>query len=214
MARASPETRTLDPQRLLRPAIDYAENGFPVTYQNSAVIAEHAGRLHPFPDAAAVFLDRSGRAPTPGTRLRWPQLAASMREIAEQGRGAFYTGELAHRIARASEEMGGILTLEDLAEYEVEWQECLEVDYRGFKVFAPPLPSAGFQSLQHLKLMECFDPSKLAFNSADTVHALVESAKLSITDRIACAGDPDHVDLPWKGCCRRNTPPRRGKDST
>ena len=199
MARASPETRTLDLQRLLRPAIDYAENGFPVTYQNSAVIAEHAGRLHPFPDSAAVFLDRSGRAPTPGTRLRWPQLAASMREIAEQGRGAFYTGELAHRIARPSEEMGGILTLEDLAEYEVEWQECLEVDYRDFQVFAPPLPSAGFQSLQHLKLMECFDPSKLAFNSADTVHALVESAKLSITDRIACAGDPDHVDLPLEG---------------
>ena len=95
--------------------------------------------------------------------------------------------------------MGGILTLEDLAEYEVEWQECLEVDYRGFQVFAPPLPSAGFQSLQHLKLMECFDPPKLAFNSADTVHALVESAKLSITDRIACAGDPDHVDLPLEG---------------
>lgn len=185
--------------RLLQPAIDYAENGFPITYQNSAVFAEHAGRILPYPDAATLFLDRSGRALAPGTRMRWPQLGTSMRLIADQGRDAFYTGAIAEEIVRTSEEMGGILTAEDLATYEPEFQDCLKIDYRGYQIYAPPLPSGGFQSLAHLKLMEQFAPGELAFSTADTVHALIEAAKLSITDRIAYAGDPDVVDVPLDG---------------
>ena len=161
----------LDLQRVLQPAIDYAENGFPITYQNSAIIAEFADRLRPFAQSAAIFLDRQGRASAPGTRLRWPQLADSLRLIAQQGRSVFYEGELAERMVAAVGEMGGIFTLDDFAQYRAEWQDPLEIDYRGYQIFAPPLPSCGFQALQHLKLMECFDAGELAFESAGTVHA-------------------------------------------
>ena len=190
---------TVDLERLLQPAIGYAENGFPITYQNSAVIAEFAHRLRPFPGSAAIFLDRRGRAPAPGARLRWPQLAASLRIIARQGAEAFYTGELARRIVAAGREMGGLLTLDDLAQYGAEWQEPIGVEYRGYQVWAPPLPSCGFQALQQLKLMERFGPGELVFQSADTVHAMIEAAKLCVADRIAHAGDPAHVEPPLDG---------------
>ena len=187
---------TLDLEQVLGPAIDYAENGYPTTYQNSSVIDEFADRLRPFTSSVEALLETSGRASAPGTRRRWPLMAASLRIIAKQGREAFYTGELAERMVADVQRLGGILTLDDFAGYEAEWQEALSVDYRGYQVFAPPLPSCGFQLLQHLKLMESFAPGELAFQSADTVHATIEAAKLCIADRIAYAGDPDFVDLP------------------
>ena len=183
----------LELERLLRPAIHYAENGFPVTYQNSAVIAEFADRLRPYASSRKVLLDRHGRAPAPGTRHRCPQTAASLRIIARQGRDAFYTGELAERIVADIQEQGGILSLDDFAGYEAEWIDPLCIDYRGHQVYVPPLPSCGFQTLQHLKIMECFAKGELVSQSADTVHAVIEAAKLSVTDRIACAGDPQHI---------------------
>ena len=190
---------TFELERLFQPAIDYAESGFPTTYQNSAVVAEFADRLRPFASSAAVFLDGAGKAPAPGTRLRWPQFAASLRIIAERGRDAFYTGELAGRIAAAVREMDGFLTADDLAEYQAVWRDPIGVDYRGYQVYAPPLASCGFQALENLKLIEQFDSDELAFHSADTVHAMIEAAKLCATDRIAYAGDPGYVDPPIDG---------------
>ena len=187
---------TFDLERLFRPAIDYAENGFPITYQNSAVIAEFADRLRPFASSAAVFLDGSGRAPAPGTKLRWPQLAASLRIIAQKAQDAFYTGELADRIVSAVSEMDGFMTLDDLAGYQAVWRDPISVDYRGYQVYAPPPASCGFQALENLKLIEQFDSDELVFHNIDTVHSMVEAAKLCATDRIAFAGDPEHVDAP------------------
>ncbi len=183
----------LDREQVFGPAIDYAENGYPTTYQNSSVIDEFADRLRLFSSSVEALLESSGQASAPGTRRRWPLMADSLRLIAQQGRDAFYTGELAERMVADVQRLGGILTLDDFARYEAEWQDALSVDYRGYQVFAPPLPSCGFQLLQHLKLMESFDSSELEYQSADTVHATVEAAKLSIADRIALAGDPDHI---------------------
>ena len=183
---------SLELERVFTPAIDYAENGYPTTYQNSSVIDEFADRLRPYPSSVEALLEEASlRASAPGTRRRWPLMAASLRMIAKQGRDVFYTGELAERIVADVQGQGGILTLDDFAQYEGEWQEALSVDYRGYQVFAPPLPACGFQTLQHLKLMEAFGPEELVFQSADTVHATIEAAKRSIADRIALAGDPD-----------------------
>ena len=183
---------SLELERVFAPAIDYAENGYPTTYQNSSVIDEFADRLRPYPSSVEALLEEvSLRASAPGTRRRWPLMAASLKMIAQQGGDVFYTGELAERIVADVQEQGGILTVDDFAQYEVEWQDALSVDYRGYQVFAPPLPSCVFQTLQHLKTMEAFGPEELVFQSADTVHATIEAAKLSIADRIALAGDPD-----------------------
>ena len=189
----------LDRQRLFEPAIDYAENGIPITYLNSAKIVDAAYRLRQFPASASIMLDGDGSAPPPGTRLRMTQLAESLRAVAEGGKEAFYRGDLARRIVEASNGMGGIYSLEDFSRYEARWVEPISVRYRGFDVFTAPPNSSGFQVLQTLKLLETFGRDELSFQHPDTLHATIESVKLSMTDRARYAGDPDHVDIPLDG---------------
>ena len=189
----------LDRRRLFQPAVDYAENGFPITYLNSAKIAEAADRLGQFPSSASIMLDGDGRAPAPGTRLRMTELAESFRAVAESGRDAFYRGDLARRIVEASARMGGIYSPEDFSTYEARWADPISVRYRGFDVYTVPPNSSGFQVLQTLKLLETFSRDELSFQHPDTLHATIESVKLSMTDRVRYAGDPDHADIPLDG---------------
>ena len=141
----------------------------------------------------------TGRAPAPGTRLGMAQLAESFRAVAEGGRDAFYRGGLARRIVEASTAMGGIYTLEDFSTYEARWAEPIGVRYRGLDVFTAPPNCSGFQVLQTLKLLETFPSDELSFQHPDTVHATIESVKLSMTDRVRYAGDPDYTDIPLDG---------------
>ena len=113
---------TMEPERLFQPAIDYAENGFPVTEISSHMMAGSAPRLAKFP-SGSIILDNAGQAPAPGSRLKMPQLANSLRQIATGGAETFYRGALAERIVRGNQEAGGLFVPEDLAEYEARWQD-------------------------------------------------------------------------------------------
>ena len=116
--------------------------------------------------------------------------------IAEQGADVFYRGEIAEGIVKASEEMNGLFTMDDLADYETEWQEPISVEYNGYRIYTTPPNSSGFQVLQTLKMMEGSDPR---YQSVDTLHRFMESVKLAVTDRIEWAGDPDYVTAPLVG---------------
>ena len=189
---------SLDIERLFQPAIDYAENGFPVTHFASATTAMQAHLLLSYPHSAPIFLDGTS-APAPGSSLKQPLLAETLRQIVAGGRETFYRGELAHRIVNGNQELDGLFTEDDFAEYESEWQDPISIDYRGYQVFTTPPNCCSFQILQTLKLMETFEPSELAFQAPDTVHALLEAVKLCIADRIGYAGDPDYVQAPLDG---------------
>lgn len=187
---------TMDRERLFGQAISYAENGFPITYVNSEIMHQTAEHLRRFPKSAQTILDESGAAHPPGTRLLWPDLARTLKLIAEQGGDVFYRGEIAEGIVKASEEMNGLFTMDDLADYEVEWQEPISVEYNGYRIYTPPPNSSGFQVLQTLKMMEGSEPR---YQTADTLHRFMESVKLAVTDRIEWAGDPDYVTAPLAG---------------
>ena len=189
---------SLDRERLFHPAIEYAESGVPITPWNSLMMSRSAARLSLFP-SASIILDGNSSPPRPGARLKMPQLAASLRTIAGGGRDAFYRGELAERIVKANREMGGLFTLDDMAEYKAEWQEPIQVSYRGYDVHTTPPNSSGFQILQTLKLLERFDGADITFQSPNTLHLFMEAVKLCVADRIKYAGDPDCVDIPLKG---------------
>ena len=192
---------SLDRERLFRPAIDYAENGFPITHLNRTFISNQAGLLGRYPHSEGIFLN--GGAPHAGTRLKTPQLADSLRRVAAGGLETFYRGELCNRIAKGNRELGGLFTEDDLAEYRAEWQDPISIDYRGYEVFTVPPNCSSFQVLQTMKLMEALDPAGLTWGDPDTVHALLEAVKLCITDRIEWAGDPDYVQAPLKGLLSR-----------
>ena len=186
----------MDLDRLLRPAIGYAESGFPATQITSFAMSEVVPRLLRFPDSAALVLGAAEKAPSPGSRIVAPALAASLKAIAVGGVDEFYRGGLARRIVQGVRDAGGVFSEEDLATYAPEWGEPVGVDYRGYRVITTPPGSVGFQILQALKLMETFGEEELAYMRPDSVHLLVEAIKLAVVDRIAYGGDPDHVPVP------------------
>ena len=186
---------TLPLEDLFQPAIDYAEGGFPVTHINHRLISDGRDRWGPYASSSTI-LAPGGDVPPPGQRLRQQQLAQSLRKVAKGGRDVFYRGELAHRMVDACRQMGGLLTIKDLADYEAWWEDPIGIDYRGFRILSAPPNSDGFQMLETLKILEGYPSDELIHGSADTLHKMIEATKLAITDRIEYAGDPNHTHIP------------------
>jgi gamma-glutamyltranspeptidase/glutathione hydrolase len=180
---------------LLAPAIDYAVEGFPVTEIIAATWAENAKTLGDFPGFAETFL-LDGRAPRKGEVFRNPGLAATLRLIAEGGRGAFYEGEVAERIASFVAAAGGYLSARDLERHRSEWVSPVFSSYRGVDVWELPPNGQGIAALQILNLLEGFDVRSMGFGSAAHAHHLLEAKKLAFEDRARFYADPDFADVP------------------
>jgi gamma-glutamyltranspeptidase / glutathione hydrolase len=182
----------------LSPAIDYAENGFPVSVRLATMMAQGAELLRQNKAAARAYL-RDGRPYRPGDVLRQPDLARSLRRIAQDGPDVLYKGELASVIAQAHQQDGGYLTVDDLSRQDSVVGEPLFVDYRGCQVYNQPPVSLGAVLLQELKIVEAFDLASLPWDSAERVHLLVEAKKLAFADLESHITDPDFADLPLEG---------------
>jgi len=143
-----------------------------------------------FPGLAAQF---GGAAA--GAVLRQPELAETLRSLAEDGPAWFYRGPFAQRVAVWMREHGGVLTEEDFAAYRTVRRDPIAAAYRGFSVTGfPPPSSGGLHLAQMLRLLEPFDVAKLG--AADRAHLLAEVMKLAFADRARWLGDPDHVKVP------------------
>ena len=188
---------TLSLAQCLEPAIELCEDGVPVSDFQSR-IAEQNPVLRSSSTSGPVFAP-NGHWLKPGELRRNPDLARTYRLIAEQGRDAFYVGDLARAIARYSEENGGLLTYEDLERHRGEWQEAVTINYRGRTVYEAPPNSSGHVLLQELGMFEQFDPQKYGYMTAGSVHLMVEAKKLAFADREAYLADPNYVDVPIEG---------------
>ncbi|MDI3340884.1 MAG: gamma-glutamyltransferase [Sphaerobacter sp.] len=186
---------SMEPAALFAPAIRYAEEGFPLTHEGSRTIADYAEPMGRFPTSAAIYLP-GGAAPRPGTRLRNPDLARSMRLIVERGSAVFYQGEIAEEIARFMAENGGLMTLDDLAGHESVVYRPLQTEYRGYTVYQTGLPSQGLIMLEELNILANADLAAMGAGSADAIHLMVETKKLAFADRLGYCGDPAFVDVP------------------
>jgi gamma-glutamyltranspeptidase/glutathione hydrolase len=183
--------------RILAPAIDLAEHGFPVSPKLAAAIAA-APDLARFPASRAVFT-RDGRPLQSGEILRQPDLARTFRALAAEGADWFYRGPGARAIVAACEADGGLLGLDDLAAYQALWQEPITTTYRGYTVFEAPPNSSGYVLLQELNLLECFDLTGLDWDHPTAIHLMVEAKRLAFADREAYLADPDWWDVPLRG---------------
>jgi gamma-glutamyltranspeptidase/glutathione hydrolase len=177
----------------LEPAIRIAEQGFPVTPIIAEDWAQQQAVLRRDPGAAATYLDASGYAPKAGDWHRNPDLAASFRQIATEGVGALYGGSLGRRIVDGLRELGGFLTLEDLARQEVRWVEPVSVPFRGYRLYQLPPPGQGIAALQMLRILDGFDLTAMGHNSPAYLHHLIEAKKLAYADLAAHVADPDHM---------------------
>ena len=178
---------SMDAAAVFQPAIEYAEQGFPLTVNNAEFIDFNVPEMLRHPSTTETYLPH-GRAPVAGEIMTQPDLAKSMRAIAEGGADVFYRGEIADRLVRYMEENGGLITHRDLRDFAVEWQEPVSVPYRGYRVFAPPPPCQAIQYLETLNIMEGFDVAELGHNRAATLHRFIEAAKMAQADRAEYAG--------------------------
>jgi gamma-glutamyltranspeptidase/glutathione hydrolase len=174
--------------RVLAAAIRYADEGFPVSDGLAEAFADSGARLDE--EGARVFGPR-GRFPQPGEILQQPDLAATLREIAQHGPDAFYTGPLAERLALGIERAGGAISIDDLATHTTDRPEPATIEYRGLTIYGQPPVSQGHIFLEELAIAEGLDMKD--WGSAELVHQMVEIKKLAFADRDAFAGDPRAV---------------------
>jgi gamma-glutamyltranspeptidase/glutathione hydrolase len=189
-------SKTFD--HLLAPTIRYAEEGFPVTELVAALWSSHEQLLKNDPVSGRTFL-LNGRAPRLGELFRNPSLAQSLKEIASQGRDAFYKGNIARRVVECSQRNGGALTASDLAEFSSEWVEPISTTYRGWTVYEIPPNGQGIAALMMLNIMENFPLSAYPHNSAAALHVMIEAKKLAYADMLRQVADQRFSKVPVRG---------------
>lgn len=185
---------TMKLAQVLRPAIEYAERGFPVT---DVIAADwKIGLSHKdHPDFAETYLP-NGKPPAPGEIFVNKNLANTLKKIAAQGPDVFYRGEIAAKIVKFCNEEGGLHTRRDFANQTSNWVDPISVNYRGYTVYEMPPNTQGLAALEMLNILEGFDLGKLGHNSADYLHLLVEAKKQAFIDRARHIADPAFYQAP------------------
>ena len=203
---------TMSFEQVLQPAIDLAENGFPLGESSAADIAS-TKKILKYPTTVKVYL-ADGKLPKAGDVFRNRDLARTLRNLVEAeqtnrakgrhealkaARDRFYKGDIARELASFSEAHGGLFRYDDFAEYTAEVETPVSIDYRGFRIYKNPSASQGPTELIALNLLEGFDLKTLGHNTADFLHTSVEAMKLAMADREKYLGDQDFIKIPYDG---------------
>ena len=181
--------------RLLQPAIRYAEEGFPVAPRVAFDWAASAPRLARYPITAKQYLPGGG-PPAVGDRVQLPLLGKALREIAWKGAEGFYQGWVADDIMRCLKAEGSLLRIEDLIEHRGEYSLPIKTSYRGLQVWECPPPGQGLTALIMLNILAQFRSIGPAPLSPDRLHLEIEAAKLAYAERDRHIADPDHAAVP------------------
>ncbi len=184
---------TLD--QILSPAVGYAMDGFPVSDIIARDWASAESLLSNWTGSGDVYLP-NGHAPHPGGVFKNPDLGNTYLQVADQGRDAFYLGNIAEKIVACSEETGGLLTASDLQDHAATWDTPMSTCYRGYDLYELPPSGQGIAALQMVNILEGFDMASMGHNSADALHCLIEAKKLSYADRAKYYADPEFSDIP------------------
>ena len=190
------EYGSLGREDVIRPALDLAEQGFPVTDHLARALGGEIPRFAVFPSTMKAFT-RNGKPFRWGDTLRQPDLAFTLHAIVERGAEGFYAGDVAARIVAEVKRDGGIITADDLRDYGSVERDPLLGSYRGYEILtAAPPSSGGVTLLQILNSLERFDIHRMGWNSSAAVHAFAASCQRAFADRAAWLGDPDFVHVP------------------
>ena len=190
---------TLSWQEVLEPAIRLAEKGFVIPHDlaNTLASKRYRERLSSNPAAAKVFFKEDKGLFSAGEILIQKDLASTLKELSKNGPDAFYSGKIAQLIVEEMERNGGLITLEDLKNYNVAERQPLVGTYKGYEIVSmPPSSSGGTHLIQMLNMLEEFPLKEMGFGSADTIHILAEVMKRAYADRSKYLGDSDFYKVP------------------
>ncbi len=179
-------------------AIHYAEEGFPVTELIAFYWSRNLKLYKGLPGGylQTYTLDGKGQTPAKGDIFKNPDLARTLRLIAEKGRDAYYKGEITDKIDAFMRANGGWLRKADFEKHTSTWVEPVSTNYRGYDIFELPPNGQGIATLQVLNILEGFDLRAWGRNSPDTLHAMIEAKKLAWADRAKFYADPDFAKAP------------------
>lgn len=205
---------TMSLEQVMQPAIELAD-GFPFVDGLEHYWEQNRKLCEKYPDTMATYFP-NGKTPEVGEMFRQPNLAKTFRAIVaaersefrrshdrrraiEAGRDAFYKGDIARRLAEADLKAGGVITVDDLAQYHGKVEEPTTANYRGYQIYKAGFWDQGPVLLMTLNILEGFDLAEMGFGSTEFIHTVTEAIKLAYDDRDAYFGDPDFVKIPVKG---------------
>jgi len=184
---------TLPFETLIAPAIKLAEKGVVVTSKQAERLNKYKQYFQKA-NSRTILLDKLWQA---GDTIKYPKLAETLKRIQTQGRAEFYKGKTADILVDYVQKLGGIITKEDLAAYEVKWREPTTFMYKDHKIISMPPPSSGGICLaQILKSIEPFDVEQYAHNSTQYIQVITEAERRAYADRSYFLGDPDFITIP------------------
>ncbi|WP_432710511.1 gamma-glutamyltransferase [Pedobacter sp.] len=196
---------------LIEPAVRLAQNGFIVTTQQAGELNElkdDFARLNPL--GTALVKDSAWKA---GDKLVQSELAKTLMLIRDKGRNGFYQGPVAEAIVAEMQRTGGIMTKEDLQNYQAIWRKPVVGQYKGYKVITMPPPSSGgIALLQLLGSVEGYPFKQWGHNTDSTVQVMVEAERRTYADRAAHLGDPDFYKVPQKSLVEKSYLEKRMND--
>ena len=186
---------------VMAPAIRLAENGYPVSAKLAKEFKEERKHLQKFSVSSRIFL-KNGEMYKPGETLRQPELAATLKRIAKNGASEFYRGETARMLVRDMAALGGLITMDDLAQYQPKVREVLRAKYvldgHNWEVLSSPPPSSGgvamIEALNMLKNVPL-----MGWDDLESVHVVAETMRRVFADRAAYLADPDFAKVPVDG---------------
>ncbi len=178
---------------LIQPAIDLAKKGVIVTGKQAERLA-HYKHLFSEVNDTIIVLDHDWKA---GDTIKYPKLAQTLERIRDQGRDGFYKGETAEMLLNYVQKLGGIVSKDDLENYEAKWRNAIEFNYKDLKIISMSPPSSGGICIaQIFKAIEPFDIASYGHNSLKSIQLLTEAERRAYADRSYYLGDPDFVKIP------------------
>jgi len=196
-------------EKLIEPAIQLALNGVVVTEKQAQSLNDHTDDFK-IANNRTILLDKVWKK---GDTIKYLKLAETLKRIKANGRDEFYKGETANIIVDQVQELGGIITKEDLASYVAVWRDPITFMYKGHKIISMPPPSSGGICLaQILKSIEPYDVKQYAHNSTKYIQVIAEAERRAYADRSYFLGDPDFVNIPTDSLMSENYLSKRMSD--
>lgn len=184
-------------QQVVQPAVDLAANGYILTYSQARDLNNNARRFKEFESSAKYFIKSSGEAFKEGDLFVQKDLARTFEHIRNNGRDGFYAGPVADAIVKEMENLGGIITHDDLKNYHSKWRKPISVNFHDYNLTIMPPPSSGSIAVaQILAMIEDYDLKAMGHNSAEYLHLVAEAMRRAFADRSYYLGDPDFWNIP------------------
>lgn len=191
---------TISLQEAMAPAIKLAQQGFIVTRRFSEGLKAREQRLRKWDATNNIFYKADGSYYEPGDLFVQKDLAATLTRISENGAREFYEGETAELLVSEMLRHGGLISMQDMKNYQPVIRTPIQGSYRGHDVYSMPSPSSGgVHVVQLLNILEAYPISEYGHNSAQTIHVMAEAMKRAYADRSRYLGDEDFVDVPVQG---------------